>query len=292
MHFLHLPYPVCKNTLSIVEYILEPGGCFSQHRGPIQKVLLKENSMPIKFFNNIFNHNAPSVPAVEEARHRSNISDAAPNLPELNLDSMPALNMDDQGERHYSLAASSQENISASPTTHEIELIQIIRSPGTKSASTVDTARQAAQGAVFNQDGTLNHANLERFVAGLIEQLPPLPANAHPRLTQRREQLIRQLTHIPVPVAEGAPADAGQLLEIRDKFAAAANDARKLAQHFLGHRFPRHPDKQAALLYSCLAANLVELKRLHLTAAAPAATDSYVQRERANLEKRIPTLAY
>lgn len=219
-------------------------------------------------------------------------ADAPPRLPKLNFDSMPVLSMDSQEDEGHPPSVSAQGSVSAPSVTHGIEDIQFVPPPDTKGVSAALTARQAGQGPVFNHDGTLNHVNLESFVAGLIAQFPPLPSNAHPLLARRREQLIHQLTQIPIPATEGMSPNADQMLEIRDKFAAAANDARKLVQHFLGHRFPRHPDNQAALYYSCLAANLVELKRLHLTGAAPAAMNKYVQRERANLEKRIPTLSY
>lgn len=151
----------------------------------------------------------------------------------------------------------------------------------------------AIQSPVINNDGTIDKTNLGNFITALAALVPALPQGVDNTLSKRSDNLLGRLENIRHLAALEDPASNSQwLMEIRDEFAKAASDARKLAKHFLGLRYPRHLDTDTALAYSCLAAIFIELKRIHLTAAAPDVMSDYVKKELKNLEKSVPTIGY
>ncbi|MBI3728849.1 MAG: hypothetical protein HY254_11025 [Burkholderiales bacterium] len=154
---------------------------------------------------------------------------------------------------------------------------------------------QATPGPVINPvTGAINRENLAKTVRALIQELPPVPASPLDLREKRRAKIVEQL-HSVLALAtskNGLPEDELGL-KIRESFSQAASDSRKLARNLAGSTIQRalfKPEPELALTYSCMGALLTELKRIHLTAAAPAILDKYAAAEAKNLENAAPTI--
>ncbi|MES2037637.1 MAG: hypothetical protein V4495_07340 [Pseudomonadota bacterium] len=154
---------------------------------------------------------------------------------------------------------------------------------------------QATPGPVIDPvTGAINRENLAKTVRALIQELPPVPASPLDLREKRRAKIVEQL-HAVLALAtskNGLPEDELGL-KIRESFSQAASDSRKLARNLAGSTIRRplfKPEPELALTYSCMGALLTELKRIHLTAAAPAILDKYAAAEAKNMANAAPTI--
>ncbi|MCH8622466.1 hypothetical protein [Undibacterium sp. TS12] len=154
---------------------------------------------------------------------------------------------------------------------------------------------QAAPGPVIDPvTGAINRENLAKTVRALIEELPPVPASPLDLREKRRTKVVEQLHSVLALATSKNSLPEDELgLKIRESFSQAASDCRKLARNLAGSSIRRalfKPEPEMALTYSCMGAMLTELKRIHLTAAAPAILDKYASAETKNMESVAPTI--
>ncbi|MFZ6640124.1 hypothetical protein ACO0LL_10315 [Undibacterium sp. TC4M20W] len=152
---------------------------------------------------------------------------------------------------------------------------------------------QAATGPVIDPvTGAINRENLARTVRALIQELPPVPASPLDLREKRRAKIVGELhTVLALATSKNALPEDELGLKIRQSFSQAATDSRKLARNLATSMFKRPlftPEPELALTYSCMGALLTELKRIHLTAAAPAILDKYAAAEAKNMESVAP----
>lgn len=175
------------------------------------------------------------------------------------------------------------------PQSRSRETISPAREVTQRNLSPVDlrngacTSESIAQLAVLDPANTeINPRGLARLVGGLIRAIPLESDRGN-----AENGLIRELRRLG-DLVEGGTLSSSELgLKLRDGFASASQEARRLARSIPS----RDPNaKQLALTYRCYSALFTELKRIHLTAAAPHVMDEYVQRKAATLKKLVPTI--
>jgi hypothetical protein len=148
------------------------------------------------------------------------------------------------------------------------------------------------EGAVIHPDsGALDATRLRQTVNALVAALPDIPAdvaNGHPRVAALRNRLAQELSEIG-NAAEAAHAHPErQHLAVRDGFARAADTSRKLARDLDSSAVKRNAGDggaAAAREYGLFSALMTELKRTHLSAAAPDLMAHYTGREAERLER-------
>ncbi|MBI0327238.1 type III effector protein [Burkholderia plantarii] len=167
-------------------------------------------------------------------------------------------------------------------------------------AASVDAARRAditlPVGAVIDMEqGGLDVAHLQQTVTALAAALPEIPASAAG--TRLRERLASELAGIGTIAADPGLRPDQRGLAIRDGFARASRAARVLAR-YLDRDHANHgnaaggvPARERAMSYFLLAGLMTELKRIHLSAAAPDLMAHYAEREVARLERVAPGIS-
>ncbi|WP_176042072.1 hypothetical protein [Burkholderia stabilis] len=147
-------------------------------------------------------------------------------------------------------------------------------------------------GAVIHPDsGALDAAHLRQTVSALLAALPDIPAdvaNRHPRVTALRARLATELTEIgDAAGATNVPPDQRHLA-VRDGFARAARTSRALTRYLDRNYVKRNAGGAGAASareHDLFSALMTELKRAHISAAAPDLMADYTDREAERLER-------
>ncbi|UTV59787.1 hypothetical protein [Burkholderia arboris] len=171
---------------------------------------------------------------------------------------------------------------------HAIEL-EVLAAPGTE---TPPQAVARPDGAVIHPDsGALDATRLQQTVNALVAALPDIPAdiaNGHPRVAALRNRLAQQLSEIGNAAEATRAHPERQHLAVRDGFARAADTSRKLARDLDSSAVKRNAGDGGAASareYDLFSALMTELKRTHLSAAAPDLMAHYTGREAERLER-------
>lgn len=194
--------------------------------------------------------------------------------------------------------APAQRSTEKSGSTHPMQqqLLAQLKSKEQGSVSnTQKTQAITAPGPVIDPvTGAINRENLAKTVRALIQELPSVPASPLDLREKRRAKIVEQLhTVLALATSKNTLPEDELGLKIRHSFSQAASDARKLARNLAGAAFQRplfKPEPELALTYSCMGALFTELKRMHLTAAAPAIMDKFGAAEAKNMENAAPTI--
>lgn len=148
-------------------------------------------------------------------------------------------------------------------------------------------------GPVIDIDsGALDLRHLEQTVTALAQALPELPVTGS--ATRLRERLANDLAGIGATAANINLRPDQRGLAVRDGFARAARTARVLARYLdrdhLNHGAGANGTtaRECATSYFLIAGLMTELKRTHLSAAAPDLMAHYAEREVARLERVAP----
>lgn len=165
--------------------------------------------------------------------------------------------------------------------------------------ATEKVAAPPALKPVINPDtGALDKSSLNAFIDGMTPLIPALAdpndkqwaptdkqAAVHHQLNEHLKQ-IKELTNR----RDVSEEQLGLL--VRDQFAAAATQAQNLSDSF-DHltRQKTNGERNLAEQFHGIAAMMTELKRFHLTHAAPDVVNGYAKREADNLGRSIATLA-
>lgn len=172
-------------------------------------------------------------------------------------------------------------------------------------AASASGSRPAASSAggdrqrpVVNADGSIDYGQLQAFADRLADITPAVDDGFGSKPRRQYEKLRDELAALATQGPSGQP-EAQTLLRVRDRMASASARARDLSRTLsrppARARAARsgNAQRRAALAstFACLAALLTELKRIHLTTAAPAVMHEYAQREEANLLDAVPGLA-
>lgn len=128
-------------------------------------------------------------------------------------------------------------------------------------------------GAVFNIEGKVVVQNLAELL-GSIAELLPRPAERYTLAQTEYRHLQRELTEMSRPLTESRFAEVAPEQGLSRSFSALARRAGALARHDGGRR----------ALWGDLAALFNELKRLHLTFAAPGLMEQHSAAELAAVE--------
>lgn len=179
----------------------------------------------------------------------------------------------------------------------------VLAAPVTAAVETPPPATVARPGgAVIDQDsGALDATHLRQTVDALTAALPPIPADVarvHPRSQALHDRLASELAAIGA-VAEDPNLRPDQKgLAIRDGYARAARTSKVLARYLDRDYVNRGvgakgeaPAREQAMSYYLIAGLMTELKRTHLSAAAPDLMAHYAGREVARLERVAPGIS-
>lgn len=189
---------------------------------------------------------------------------------------------------------SSESKRPASSNSMQQQLLSQLKNKEHVPVSSTQKAQTVPGPVIDPVTGAINRENLAKTVRALIQELPPVPVSPLDLREKRRAKIVEQL-HSVLALAtskNGLPEDELGL-KIRESFSQAASDSRKLARNLAGSTIQRplfKPEPELALTYSCMGALLIELKRIHLTAAAPAILDKYAAAEAKNMENAAPTI--
>ncbi|MGI4848307.1 MAG: hypothetical protein ACRYGK_09245 [Janthinobacterium lividum] len=147
------------------------------------------------------------------------------------------------------------------------------------------------QAAVLNKDGEVEVAHLRTFALGLLNFVERRKDENLENRRQHKDELVAELRKISEFRPAGPLCTGEEMLHLRDMYDSAASCGRRLAGQILGVTVHKAIKSNSASFYSCLAACLFELKRIHLTHAAPKVVESYVKLEKANREIHSPGIA-
>lgn len=150
---------------------------------------------------------------------------------------------------------------------------------------------------IDTETGAIVKPSLCSFINELKNLVPPLiylnnaqwqPSDKQAAL---RAQFIQHLDRIKDLTTRSDVSEEELGLRVRDQFAAAADVAANLSKtfnHYFSHKAP--DERYLAHQYSDISRIMGELKRLHLTHAAPGALNGYAKREAENMSRSIATL--
>lgn len=175
-------------------------------------------------------------------------------------------------------------------------------SAGVSSKGSSSSARLDPQGPppVFDPDtGAVQPDSVRRACDDLLNAIKTLKAGEASRMKSLASSIkeLRQLAKNQAEEDRALP-ESVFALSCRDQFAMACEAAKDIASHFEPLPHEKLPfvtpaakrDARAALAYRELAAFMNELKRMHLTAAAPLLMKEYGEIEAANMEQKAPGL--